>query len=107
MPRAASTAKATGKPAGPPTNRPTKKRVTFSLHAPEASQVCVAGTFNQWDPEARPLKRDKKGTWRTWTNLEPGRYEYLFVVNGQWQEDPACPEICDNNFGSSNSVLRL
>ena len=107
MPRRTSSARAAGKTAGPPTNGPTKKRGTFSLHAPEASQVCVAGTFNDWDPEARPLKQDKKGTWRTWTSLEPGRYEYRFVVDGEWREDPACAETCDNSFGTCNSVLRL
>ena len=27
----------------------------FVLFAPEASQVSLAGTFNQWDPKATPL----------------------------------------------------
>ena len=103
MSRPASSAR----PAQQPAEKPTKKRVTFSLHAPEATGVFVAGTFNEWDPEARPLKRDKKGTWRTWTTLEPGRYEYCFVVSGEWQEDPACAETCANAFGTRNSVLRL
>ena len=84
-----------------------KKRVTFSLNAPEAREVSVAGTFNDWDPTARPLKRDKKGTWRTWTALPPGKYEYRFIVNGKWQEDPACEERCLNAFGTYNSVVRL
>ena len=107
MPRSAPAAEPNRKPAETGPKNPTKKRVTFSLHAPEATQVFVAGTFNGWDPRARPLKRDKKGTWRTWTSLESGRYEYRFVVNGEWREDPACRETCHNAFGTRNSVVRL
>ena len=49
-----------------------KKRITFNLHAPGAEEGNLAGAFNAWDPSARPLKCDKKGTWRTWFNLPPG-----------------------------------
>lgn len=86
---------------------PKKKRATFRLAAPDAQQVHVAGTFNDWDPEARALKRNKAGTWSTWMNLEPGRYEYRFVVDGEWRQDPECAASAKNEFGSSNSVLKV
>jgi len=86
---------------------PKKKRVNFNLHAPKAEEVFVAGTFNDWDPLARPLKCDKKGTWRTWMNLPPGKHEYRFVVNGEWQEDPECEERALNAFGTYNSVVKV
>ena len=84
-----------------------KKRVNFALSAPEASRVNLAGTFNDWDPEAKPLRLDKEGVWRTWLSLPPGEYEYLFVVDDQWCEDPACPEQTENPYGSRNSVVRV
>lgn len=84
-----------------------KKRVTFRLEAPEARQVFVAGTFNEWEPEARALKRSKAGVWSTWMNLEPGRYEYLFVVDGEWRQDPECPDCEPNEFDSANSVVEV
>lgn len=87
--------------------KPRKKRVTFSLHAPEAQEVSVAGTFNDWNPEGHSLKKDKKGMWKTALTLLPGTYEYRFVVNGEWQEDPACQDRCLNAFGTYNSVLTL
>jgi len=37
----------------------------------------------------------------------PGRYEYRFVVDGQWRDDPACTERVPNGFGSENCVLRV
>ena len=80
-----------------------KKRLNFKLHAPEAKDVFVAGTFNDWDPQARPLKVDKKGNWKTWMSLMPGTYEYRFIVNGQWQEDPNCPHRSPN----SQSIVKL
>ena len=84
-----------------------KKRVNFNLHAPDARSVYVAGSFNDWDPSARALKCDKKGVWRTWMNLPPGRYEYRFVVNGKWQEDPSCEERARNEFGTFNSTFKV
>ena len=88
-------------------NQTTKKRVTFNLHAPGAEEVNLAGSFNEWDPSARPLKCDKKGIWRTWLNLPPGQHEYLFIVNGQWQEDPRCENRQENPYGSFNSVVQV
>ena len=85
----------------------TKKRITFNLHTPGAAEVNLAGSFNAWDPSARPLKCDKKGTWRTWLNLPPGQHEYLFIVNGQWQEDPRCQNRQENPYGSFNSVVQV
>jgi 1,4-alpha-glucan branching enzyme len=86
---------------------PQKSRVNFALHAPEAREVFVAGTFNDWNPEGRPLRCDKKGMWRTWMNLPSGQHEYRFIVNGMWQEDPSAQERADNSFGAYNSVVSV
>ena len=90
-----------------PAAKPGKKRHTFSLDAAEALEVFVAGTFNNWNPEGHPLKKDKKGIWKVALSLPAGSHEYRFVVNGEWQEDPVCEERCLNAFGTHNSVLNL
>lgn len=84
-----------------------KRRANFKLHAPEADKVFLAGTFNDWNPEARPLRRDRSGNWKTWMSLPPGKYEYRFIVNGEWLEDPDCEERRTNEFGAFNSVVSL
>ena len=84
-----------------------KKRITFRLHAPDAKSVFVAGTFNNWNPQARRLRTNGKGSWSTWTNLSPGTYEYLFIIDGKWQEDPQCEDRCPNSHGSYNSLIHL
>jgi hypothetical protein len=87
-----------------------RKRVTFQLDAPGAGNVCVAGSFNDWDTLSLPLKQAAGGEDRRWQRimyLEPGIYQYRFVVDGSWRDDPLCPGRVENEFGSCNSVLRV
>ena len=88
----------------------TVREVTFSLRAPEAERAFLAGTFNDWSPEALPMGKDAEGTWSLSVDLEPGRYEYKFVVDGEWRSkagdtsDVEC-ECVSNCFGTENRVL--
>lgn len=75
--------------------------------APEAQSVLLAGDFNSWNPEANPLKKASNGLWKTNINLSPGRYEYRFLVDGQWQNDPGCESYAANPFGEDNCVITL
>ena len=63
----------------------------------------LVGDFNNWDPEARTLKQDKKGVWKAYLTLELGTYEYRFLVDGQWQNDTDAAVI-SNPYGSQNSL---
>ena len=83
-----------------------KSRACFKLQAPEAQQVVLCGTFNDWDQDTRRLKRSKNGIWSTFLSLEPGTYEYRFLVDGQWQNDPNA-DVVPNPFGSQNNVLMV
>ena len=83
------------------------KRITFKLHAPDAQTVLLAGDFNSWDPEMHPLKKSSAGIWKKMVSLSPGRYEYRFIVDGEWQNDPDCTTCSSNPFGSKNCVLTL
>jgi 1,4-alpha-glucan branching enzyme len=66
-----------------------KRPISFSLNAPEATAVFVAGSFNGWDPASTTsLKRDKKGQWSRVVRLGKGKHEYRFVVDGAWFGDP-------------------
>lgn len=80
------------------------KRVQFEFPAPEASEVYLAGDFNGWDTAAHPMSKDKDGRWKASLDLEPGRYEYRFIENGEWKNDPACSSCVANEFGSLNCV---
>jgi 1,4-alpha-glucan branching enzyme len=82
-----------------------EKPVEFSLDQPQARSVAVAGTFNDWDVNRTPLRLNSEGTWKATVWLPAGRYEYRFVVDGQWISDPGARESVQNTFGSTNSVL--
>jgi len=80
-------------------------RVSFELVKADAQKVCVAGSFNQWQPEQTPLVPVGNGRWVGDLTVQPGRYEYLFVVDGQWLPDPNAKDSVQNPFGGKNSVL--
>ena len=84
-----------------------KRKVDFSLYAPEAKEVFLTGDFNQWDIQSLPMKRDKEGIWKLKTPLTPGRYEYKFYVDGNWFEGSAGVEQVSNPFGTQNFVLEI
>jgi 1,4-alpha-glucan branching enzyme len=81
--------------------------VTFEFVHPTATTVCVAGTFNDWQAEAKPMLHFGDGRWHKETVLAPGTYEYCLVVNGQWIADPLAKESVPNPFGGRNSLLKV
>ena len=84
------------------------RRVRFDLTVEPGKQVFVAGTFNNWDPTANPLKDNPgSGHCKATLRVPPGRHEYKFVVNGEWRVDPKCPESVPNDSGSTNSVITV
>jgi 1,4-alpha-glucan branching enzyme len=87
-----------------------KKRITFTFYAPEAKSVHISGSFNDWNVSSDPLSHSKKdradGTWKKVLYLEPGVYEYRFIVDGIWHDDTSSSaEGWTNEFGTFNCVI--
>lgn len=76
----------------------------FKYSAPDANAVYIAGTFNNWDVTSNPLKKEWTGMWKTSLKLVPGKYEYKYIVDGSWQNDPSCQSCVPNDFGSANCI---
>ena len=81
------------------------RRVEFSVKAPSANWVGVAGDFNSWNPSNLTAKKDRAGVWKATAEVASGTHEYKFVVDGAWIADPSCSRRTVNAFGSENSVL--
>lgn len=83
--------------------------VTFVVRAPAAGRVQLAGTFNNWNPEACTMVPDEgdSGLWRLRLPLQDGRHEYRLVIDGRWAADPANPLTSPNEFGEFNSVVDI
>jgi 1,4-alpha-glucan branching enzyme len=89
------------------TKRVETKAVFFSLSAPHAQHVSVAGDFNGWNIASYPMEKHWDGVWKVSTDLAPGSYEYRFFVDGGCQNDPQNVESVPNPFGSFNNVVRV
>jgi Carbohydrate-binding module 48 (Isoamylase N-terminal domain) len=84
----------------------TKVYVRLVLLQPEARSVSVAGDFNGWNPGQTKLERSEGGMWTVTIALKPGRYQYMFVIDGkQWIADPFATDDAGDGFGSQNAVL--
>lgn len=92
------------RPDEPP--QPELRFAKFSIKAPGAKEVKIAGDFNKWNPEALVLvKRDKK-TWEALVPLPPGRYRYLCRIDGSDTLDPLNPDT-ELEAGRKVSVLTV
>lgn len=92
--------------AAPASTATTPVLVRLVVLQPDARTVDVAGDFNGWDPARTPLEQTATGAWAVTIPLQPGRYEYMFVVDGtSWIGDPFAVEQTDDGFGSRNAVL--
>jgi 1,4-alpha-glucan branching enzyme len=78
--------------------------VTFRYSDAEATEVFLAGEFNQWNKSSHPMKKDDSGVWTASLPLRPGKYAYKFVVGDKWKTDPECSETVPDSLGGSNSV---
>jgi 1,4-alpha-glucan branching enzyme len=79
------------------------EQVTFRLHAPAAREVFLSGTFTGWQGR-QPLHRAADGSWSIVLDLQPGRYEYVYVVDGRWTPNPDAASLPDG-LGGRNNVL--
>jgi 1,4-alpha-glucan branching enzyme len=80
-------------------------QVHFEFNHPTAKTVFIAGTFNQWCPDAIPMRAIGAGRWAKDLSLPPGTYEYRLIVDGEWISDPSAARTRANPFGSANSIL--
>ncbi len=84
----------------------TKVFVRLVLLQPGAQSVAIAGDFNGWNPSQTNMERVDGGMWTTTIQLKPGRYQYMFVIDGkQWIADPLAKEDAGDGFGAQNAVL--
>ena len=84
--------------------KPKRRRVRFALTAGEGKKVFLSGVFNDWSPTRHPMKY-KDGVYAATVLIEPGEYEYKFIVDGEWCVDPECLSWTCNQHGTLNSVI--
>ncbi|MCH2031958.1 MAG: hypothetical protein MK202_00435 [Tenacibaculum sp.] len=71
-----------------------------------AKKVILAGSFNKWNEELFAMKKTNDG-WELILQLKPNRYEYRFIIDGYWIEDPSNLNKTPNEYGAYNSVIDI
>ncbi|MEP2772951.1 MAG: alpha-amylase family glycosyl hydrolase [Fulvivirga sp.] len=82
-----------------------KETITFS-YTGKAELVQIKGEFNAWNPNNTVLAKEGD-TFNTSVTLNPGQYQYLFVVDGKEIRDPNNPDSVDNGMGGWNSFVKI
>jgi cyclomaltodextrinase / maltogenic alpha-amylase / neopullulanase len=101
----------------------------YSPHGttPDIQSINLAGSFaaegepDFWNPERNAFTQQTDGSWAITMTLEPGTYEYKYVINGQWPSnmcasdtwgnppggaiDPHVQECVDDGHGGMNAQL--
>lgn len=80
-----------------------KTPVTFVLDAPSGFDVSIAGNFNKWEPKG--MTKGEDGLFRITMKLAPGTYQYKFLIDTEWREDPQNPRKQPNEYGGFNSII--
>ena len=77
----------------------------------DPSKPRSAGMFQpQVSTQPRPLMegQHRQGAFQAKVlTLEPGTYQYRYIVDGEWQEDPANPQSAPGPTGQPNSILHV
>lgn len=84
-----------------------KGNTTFTLRGyPEASLVVLTGTFNNWN-QSQLLCAREGDAWACRLDLDPGVYQYKFIVDGDWLLDPSNPDTAEDEAGNVNNVIEV
>ncbi|MBD3299384.1 MAG: glycoside hydrolase [candidate division Zixibacteria bacterium] len=83
----------------------TPRSVMFTLDAPLGSTVSISGSFNDWTPQA--MTKGGDGVWRITVQLAPGTYEYRFLVDEEWRDDPNNARKNLNALGGYDSICAV
>jgi hypothetical protein len=86
-----------------------EQKIVLQYDAPGANEVGLVGDFNDWGQRQVPIRAKRvEDRWVFEIALEPGRYQYAFVVDGKkWLPDPNSAGIIPDGFGGLNSVMYI
>ena len=80
----------------------------FFLKGDKFKEVYVIGDFNNWTKkEPHKMKKVGNQTWSVTIPLKKGKYNYKFLANEQWLNDPNNSLQKDDAYGGKNSILQV
>ena len=85
----------------------TIKPVNFICPIANARGVMLVGDFNDWHPDATPMKRQPDGSWHAQIHLSHGHHHYQFLVDGKAMLDPRAQGVARNEQDQKVSVISI
>lgn len=85
---------------------PEKKRVQLELNDKGYDEVKIKGEMNSWNSNVTTVMK-KEGKWIAEMMLNPGKYQYKYIVDGIEINDPSNQDSVSNGIGGFNSVLSI
>ncbi|TSE07116.1 MULTISPECIES: isoamylase early set domain-containing protein [Aquimarina] len=83
-------------------------KVTFIVPAKEATNVSVAGEFNEWNAEATVLKKLKNGNFKGTIDLpKDNNFEFKYLVDGEWTNEEEADGYLWNDFAAADNSLLI
>ena len=80
-------------------------KVTFYFESTNSNNVVISGTMNNWSTD---WTMTKDGNVFSYTcELEPGTYQYKYIVDGTWMADPFNLTTADDGSGNVNSAFSV
>ncbi len=83
-----------------------KTSVTMTLPDKQYETVQVKGEMNAWNPNTANFEK-KGANWTFTFELNPGNYQYLYVVDGKEMKDPSNAKLVSNGIGGFNNLLEI
>lgn len=80
--------------------------ITYTPRGNNYRSVQLKGEMNSWNPNENNLEL-MNGVYTTTFVAAPGRYQYMFVINGAEVLDPDNPELVSNGMGGFNNVIKV
>ncbi|MCD6460693.1 AAA family ATPase [bacterium] len=88
--------------------KPKDKGIRFDCFAPDAQSVQLVGDFNNWCPnQIHMLNSDGNGIWTKTLLLDKGKYQYRYIIDGQWIHDQRNKKTEYSPYGGLNSVIEI
>lgn len=82
-----------------------KVEVTFFYGNPRATEVLLAGDFNNWQDGAEAMTKTDKGFAMTKVVPAGTIMKYKFISDGNWTADLKAPDTVDDGFGGKNGLV--
>lgn len=84
-----------------------KVEVRFEFKSSTAKEVLVTGSFIGWSPQGEKLQKGEGDIWSVMLKIEPGYYQYKFIVDGNWIPDPQNDWKINDGGDNFNSLIKI